>query len=243
VQPTGCPSPIPLPFTCTCIIVRYDSAELKAGCAGNAALNLAALGVKVRAVGVVGDDPLGTALADLLEKCGVDVSGLLRVPGRPTETKTRVLAGGRSTRADLRAAGRTILLTTHELADVERLADRVVVIDRGRVAAAGTPAELIAGSVPVLRFRLAGGRGDDLPVDLRELDALGTSLGGILEPDGGPGRFRLAGHEPDPRSIAYLADWCEQRGLLLAELRTSGSTLEERFLELVAGAGPDGSDA
>ncbi len=149
----------------------------------------------------------------------------------------------RSILEDLRAAGRTILLTTHELADVERLADRVVVIDRGRVVAAGTPSELIAGSVPVLRFRLAGGRGDDLPVDPRELDALGASLGGILEPDGGPGRFRLAGHEPDPRSIAYLADWCEQRGLLLAELRTSGSTLEERFLELVAGAGPDGSDA
>lgn len=80
------------------LIVRYESAELKAGCAGNAALNLAALGVKVRAVGVVGDDSLGTALADLLEKGGVEVSGLLRVPGRPTETKTRVLAGGRSTR-------------------------------------------------------------------------------------------------------------------------------------------------
>ncbi|HET6413769.1 MAG TPA: PfkB family carbohydrate kinase [Anaeromyxobacter sp.] len=80
------------------LIVRYESAELKAGCAGNAALNLASLGVKVQAVGVIGDDALGTALADLLEKSGVQVSGLLRVPGRPTETKTRVLAGGRSTR-------------------------------------------------------------------------------------------------------------------------------------------------
>ena len=144
----------------------------------------------------------------------------------------------RSILEDLRAAGRTILLTTHELADGERLADRVVVIDRGRVIAAGTPAELVAGSVPVLRFRLAGGRGDGVAIDPRELDALGTALGGILEPDGGPGRLRLAGHEPDPRSIAYLAHWCAQRGLLLAELRTSGSTLEERFLELVAGTGP-----
>jgi rfaE bifunctional protein kinase chain/domain len=80
------------------LIVRYESSELKAGCAGNAARNLAALGVKVRAVGVVGDDALGTALLDELEAGGVDVGGIERVRGRPTEAKTRILAGGRSTR-------------------------------------------------------------------------------------------------------------------------------------------------
>jgi rfaE bifunctional protein kinase chain/domain len=80
------------------LIVRYESSELKAGGAGNAAQNLAALGVKVRAVGVVGDDPLGTALRDELEDGGVDVAGLLPVKGRATEAKTRILAGGRSSR-------------------------------------------------------------------------------------------------------------------------------------------------
>jgi rfaE bifunctional protein kinase chain/domain len=80
------------------LIVRYEASELKAGGAGNAAQNLAALGVKVRALGAVGDDPLGTALLDELEAGGIDVSGLLRVKGRATEAKTRILAGGRSTR-------------------------------------------------------------------------------------------------------------------------------------------------
>jgi D-glycero-beta-D-manno-heptose-7-phosphate kinase len=80
------------------LIVRYESSELKAGCAGNAAQNLAALGVKVRAVGAVGDDALGTALLDEMASAGIDVSGIERVPGRPTEAKTRILAGGRSTR-------------------------------------------------------------------------------------------------------------------------------------------------
>ncbi len=80
------------------LIVRYESAELKAGGAGNAAQNLAALGVKVRAVGVVGDDALSRALKDELERGGVDVGGLLEVKGRATEAKTRILAGGRSTR-------------------------------------------------------------------------------------------------------------------------------------------------
>ncbi len=80
------------------LIVRYERSELKAGGAGNAAQNVAALGVKVRAVGIVGDDAVGTALLDLLESSGVDVSGMQRVRGRATESKTRILAGGRSTR-------------------------------------------------------------------------------------------------------------------------------------------------
>ncbi|HEY6104987.1 MAG TPA: PfkB family carbohydrate kinase [Anaeromyxobacteraceae bacterium] len=80
------------------LIVRYERSELKAGCAGNAARNLCALGVKARVVGLVGDDALGAALLDVLEEGGADVSGVQRVKGRATEAKTRILAGGRSTR-------------------------------------------------------------------------------------------------------------------------------------------------
>ncbi len=80
------------------LIVRFESSELKPGCAGNAALNLAALGVRVRAVGAVGDDALGEGLLAALARGGVDVAGLQRVRRRPTESKTRILAGGRSTR-------------------------------------------------------------------------------------------------------------------------------------------------
>jgi rfaE bifunctional protein kinase chain/domain len=80
------------------LIVRFERSELRPGCAGNAALNLAALGVRVRAVGVVGDDAMGEALLAALRAGRIEVSGLLRVRGRPTESKTRILAGGRSTR-------------------------------------------------------------------------------------------------------------------------------------------------
>ncbi|HEY6100216.1 MAG TPA: PfkB family carbohydrate kinase, partial [Anaeromyxobacter sp.] len=48
--------------------------------------------------GVVGDDRLGTALLEEMASAAIDVSGIERVAGRQTEAKTRILAGGRSTR-------------------------------------------------------------------------------------------------------------------------------------------------
>ncbi len=80
------------------LVVRYERTELVAGGAGNAARNLAALGVRVRAFGAVGQDLQGELLLEVLTAAGVDVAGIQRLRGRDTESKTRILAGGRSTR-------------------------------------------------------------------------------------------------------------------------------------------------
>ena len=55
--------------------------------------------------------------------------------------------------ASLRDAGVSVLLTTHELADAERLADRIAIVDRGRIVAEGRPAELTLAAAR-LRVRL-----------------------------------------------------------------------------------------
>jgi len=150
------------------LIVRYESSELKAGGAGNAAQNLASLGVKVRAVGVVGGDALGAALLDELESGGIDVSGLVRVPRRPTEAKTRILAGGRSTRRQqmirLDRSPREPLPATAErriVRDLERLArgaGSVLVSDYGS-GALGPPA--------IEALRRVKGKGVPVCVDSR----------------------------------------------------------------------------
>src|SRR5207302_5389174 len=54
------------------LIVRYESAELKPGCAANAIANLCALGAQVQAIGLVGDDEIGRRLRRLLQESGAD---------------------------------------------------------------------------------------------------------------------------------------------------------------------------
>lgn len=79
------------------LVVRHESSETKLGGAANAAANVAALGATVRPIGVVGQDMAGRELIKLFREAGAEVAGVLALAGRCTETKTRILAGGRST--------------------------------------------------------------------------------------------------------------------------------------------------
>ena len=128
---------------------------------------------------------------------------------------------------ELRTAGATIVLTTHELADVERLADRVAIIDHGRLRAIGTPDELIGGA-PRLRFRCSR------LLEQFERLALGQRLEGPVGAPDASGWYVLDRPGVEPALLAGLAAWCAARSILLIEVRTTPGTLEERFLELVA---------
>ncbi|MDI6795343.1 MAG: D-glycero-beta-D-manno-heptose-7-phosphate kinase [Desulfatibacillaceae bacterium] len=75
-------------------VVLVNSSTRTLGGAGNVVSNLAALGAKVFAVSLVGDDPAGRDVSSLLKSLGADVEGLLIDPSRPTTTKTRVMAAG-----------------------------------------------------------------------------------------------------------------------------------------------------
>ncbi len=137
--------------------------------------------------------------------------------------------------ASLRADGVAILLTSHDLSDVERVADRIAIIDRGRLVAEGSPAQLTAAASPTLRFHLA------TPLTAGDLAALGDRLAApgatvAIVDDGGPGHYRATGLDPTPEVVAAVAAWFAAKRVLLLELRTGGGTLEERYLELIGSA-------
>ncbi|HLW43150.1 MAG TPA: PfkB family carbohydrate kinase [Candidatus Acidoferrales bacterium] len=75
------------------LILRHRETKLVPGGGANAANNLAALGARVRAVTAVGRDSAGDALVEYFRAKRVDVSGIVRVQGWSTPTKTRFLAG------------------------------------------------------------------------------------------------------------------------------------------------------
>jgi D-glycero-beta-D-manno-heptose-7-phosphate kinase len=74
------------------LILNYDSTEIVAGGAGNAASNVAALGGRPSVVGLAGRDDPGRRLLDVLQS--MNVTGVARPAGYRTPTKTRILAGG-----------------------------------------------------------------------------------------------------------------------------------------------------
>jgi ABC-2 type transport system ATP-binding protein len=133
--------------------------------------------------------------------------------------------------AGLRAEGVTVLLTSHDLGDVEKVADRIAIIHRGRLVAIGTPTEVTGAVAPALRFRLdAALSGADLAgLEGRIREAVpGADLG-----EEGPGRYRVDGAVPSPELIALVSSWCADQGRLIVEMRAGGASLEERYLELV----------
>jgi len=70
--------------------LRDESTVL--GGAGNVVRNVVALGGRCRFCSVIGDDPAGTRVVELLTGLGVPTDGIVVVPGRPTTRKSRVVA-------------------------------------------------------------------------------------------------------------------------------------------------------
>ena len=117
------------------------------------------------------------------------------------------------------AEGKTVLVSSHVLSEVEQTVDEVVIIHRGRFVAHATTAELAA--------RVAGNvraRSPDVGRLRKVLAAAGIAVT-PLEPDG-------LTADTSPERIGELA---AANGIVLHELVAEAGTLEEAFLELTGG--------
>src|SRR5438094_2117031 len=75
------------------LILKHRERNIVPGGGANAIYNLAALEVNVLPVGVVGDDEAGRALLHQFRQKHIPLGGILKLKGRVTVTKTRILAG------------------------------------------------------------------------------------------------------------------------------------------------------
>ncbi|MEU9732415.1 ABC transporter ATP-binding protein [Streptomyces sp. NPDC048002] len=122
---------------------------------------------------------------------------------------------------ELRDAGTTVLLTTHYLEEAEDLADRLAILHEGRIAAAGTPAEVTAAQPSRISFELPENHFlGDLP-PLAELGITGHEVEGRT--------VRLRTHELQ-RSATELLTWAARAGVELRRLDVRSASLEEAFL-------------
>jgi ABC-2 type transport system ATP-binding protein len=119
--------------------------------------------------------------------------------------------------------GHTVLLTTHQLDEAERLCDTVAIVDRGEVIASGPPAQLIAG------------QGDSHTILLEALHPLSASdwvaLPASLEASVDGRRLRLRSSRPE-ETVAEALAVLSRTGNVLGQLHVTRGSLEDVFLRL-----------
>jgi ABC-2 type transport system ATP-binding protein len=137
---------------------------------------------------------------------------------------------------DLVAAGTTVLLTTQYLDEADRLADQIVVLNDGRVAAAGTPAELKAS--------IGGERVDVTLRDRRQLGPAATALRSAtgeepdLIPDEGRATVAVTGGSA---ALIRVARALQDDGIDIEDIALRHPTLDEVFLRLTSAPEPEGA--
>jgi len=124
---------------------------------------------------------------------------------------------------DVRAKGKTVLLTTHFMEEAERLCDRVAILNQGRIVALDTPAALINGLEAEERviFTMDEGLSPDLEKAL--------ARAGRLEFQG----ERVTVHGKDARKVSLVSEVVSLlagQGIPFRDLRTEQPNLEDVFL-------------
>jgi ABC-2 type transport system ATP-binding protein len=127
-----------------------------------------------------------------------------------------------------RDRGAAVVLSTHLMDEAERLADRIVIVHRGRIVGEGTPAELTATEHSDQVILATGVR-----VDTDDLAAALPAGASIAELQAG--RYAIAA-PVSPTVLAVVSAWCADRGIPQHAISIQRRSLEDVFLALTEGA-------
>jgi ABC-2 type transport system ATP-binding protein len=125
--------------------------------------------------------------------------------------------------AGLRDLGKTIFLTTHYMEEAEYLADRIAVITKGCIVAAGTPEAIgeRASTASTVRF--------SLPATMATKDLPAPVMASLVAAHNG--RVEAKANSPLPL-LGSLAAWAGEQGIDITDLEVSRPTLEDTYLQL-----------
>ncbi|HJP88612.1 MAG TPA: ABC transporter ATP-binding protein [Candidatus Limnocylindrales bacterium] len=138
----------------------------------------------------------------------------------------------RSLVAGLRDAGRTILMTTHDLGDAEALATRVAILHRGRIVIDDTVDAISQGGSAAVKFRL---HATPPPEAIQQLARRIAALHGesrLRAVRGSDVAFEIEPGAASADVASEITSWAAKEGLLVVELRAGAASLEDRYLEI-----------
>ncbi len=124
---------------------------------------------------------------------------------------------------EIRASGKTVLLTTHYMEEAERLCDRVAIMDHGRILALDTPEALVRSNFSERAIEFGAPEGTDPQAF--------THLPGVLRAVTEERRIVLYS-EDVRRTLAALLEHSDEAGLELGDIHLRHATLEDVFIKL-----------
>ncbi len=124
---------------------------------------------------------------------------------------------------ELKAAGTSIILATHDMAEAEKMSDRVAILLHGKIVATGTPREITATGAGFTKISVR--------TEQSVLHQNGAAIPGVsrhlLEED-----YAVYFSTDPGTSVTALLQYVNAHGDTLIDLRVERPTLEERFLEI-----------
>lgn len=118
----------------------------------------------------------------------------------------------------------TVLITTHQMEEADRLCDTVIILDGGKILASGTPAELVEKFCPSKTLRLTFRQHV-------EIDFLSESDEVSIKPDKGNYRVTVRSDDID-QVFEKITQKLSIRNMILGEISVSPQTLEDVFIKL-----------
>jgi ABC-2 type transport system ATP-binding protein len=125
-----------------------------------------------------------------------------------------------------RAKGTAILLASHDMSEVEELADRVAILLKGKIVAAGTPNEIITSGDSKVRIHVKTQQDSLSDLQLEQIQMMKDTEG-----------YRVFDTEDIEGTISQILSHIKSKGDKLLDLRVERPSLEDRFINITRSGG------